>query len=194
MVENYVLGEIRRSDFILLHWRNDFPNVKHLEWDEIASIISRSEALQDWYFKKLESMKVLVEMPSWARDVMSIKEFDTIRNDILGYSNALAKLSQDISNVAIRRNEEVKDLRKDFDVKWQSTLQNAHIFIFTLNSSKLPVRILMEIENYEPSKEGDLTKSQFARLKLDSFKKKLFDLHSQGINVFDYVRDEALKF
>lgn len=194
MENEFLMSEIKRSDFILEHWRREFPNVKHLQWNDIAKIISRSEALQDWYFKKLESMKVLVEMPSWAREVMSVEEFDKIRNDLNGYSSSLNNLSRQIAQVAISRNDEIKNLRDAFDVKWSSTLQNAHVFIFTLNSSKLPVKILMEIENYEPSSDQDLTKSQFARVKLDSFKRKLFELNSQGVNVFDYVRDEALKF
>lgn len=194
MENTTIISEIRRSDYILEHWRSDFPNVKHLEWDDIAKIISRSEALQDWYFKKLESMKVIVEMPMWAREVMSISEFDKIRNDIKGYAEASAALSREISNVAKRRNEEVKQLRSDFDTKWKSTLDKANVFIFTLNSSKLPVKILMEIENYEQVSDKMLTKAQFARLQLDSFKRKLFDLNSQGVDIFKYVDDEALKF
>jgi len=189
-----VFSEIKRSDYILEKWASSFPNVKHLEWDEIHSLISRSSALQDWYFKQLSEMKVLLEIPSWAREVMSFNEFDKIRNDLKGYNEALTKLSKDISSVALRRNEEVKKLRDDFSVKWESTLENAHIFIFTFRTNQLPIKVLMEIEAYNQKTDKDLTKAQFSRLKLDSFKRKLFDLHSEGVNIFDYCKDEALKF
>lgn len=194
MEEYSVISEIKRSDFIIERWSNDFPNVSHLSWDEIAKLISRSTALQDWYFKQLQEMQILVDMPSWAREVMSFKEFDKVRNDLSGYNEALNDLSNKIALVARRRNDEVKQLRADFSAKWESTLSNAHIFIFTLRTDQLPIRILMEIENYSQKTEKDLTKSQFSRMKLDSFKRKLFDMNAQGHNVFDYVKDEALKF
>lgn len=195
IMENYeVISEIKRSDFILERWSRDFPNVSHLTWEQIAKLISRSTALQDWYFKQLQEMQVLVEMPSWAREIMSFKQFDKIRNDLKCYNEALSELSNKIALIAMKRNEEVKELRSNFNVKWESTLDNAHIFIFTLRTDQLPIRILMEIENYIPKNEKDLTKAQFSRLKLDSFKRKLFDLHTDGINVFEYVKEESLKF
>lgn len=194
MAQNQIISEIKRSDFILDHWRKDFPKVADLEWKDISKLISRSEALQDWYFTKLESMKVLVEMPSWAREVMSIQEFDRVRNDIKSYAEATNKLSTDIANEAIQRNMNIEKLREQFRVKWDSTLDDNVVFIFSLNASKLPIRILMEVENYEQTSDKDLTKAQFARKKLDDFKRKLYELHKEGVNVRDYCRDEALKF
>lgn len=194
MVKTDLMIEIKRSDFILDHWRKDFPNVADLKWSEISKLISRSEALQDWYFNKLEGMKVLVEMPSWTRDIMSIDEFDKVRNDIKSYSEAVSDLSRKIANVALERNEMIEKLRHDFNVKWHTSLENDMVFIFSLNSSMLPIKILMEIESYEQKSQSDETKSQFARRQLDNFKRKLFKLSKEGVNVRDYVKDEALKF
>lgn len=194
MDKTEIILEIKRSDFILDHWRKDFPKVADLKWDQISKLISRSEALQDWYFGKLESMKVLVEMPSWSRDIMSIGEFEKVRNDIKSYSEAVSELSAKIAKVALERNEEIEKIRRDFRVKWDTTRDNDMVYIFTLSSSMLPIRTLMDIENYEQKSDKELTKSQYARKQLDDFKRKLFNLSKEGTDIRSYVNDEALKF
>lgn len=170
----YKTDQVTRDDYIISCWNRKFPDQKLEDIKRIQEFITSSEALQEWYSMIMANYQINVNMPDYLKDLIPVEDFNKVKIKFDRYKQRQSLKSESINKVALRMQNEIEKISKEFEKDEEELKKDPLLYILTLNRSHLPLDLQSEIINFTPKDAEDpVTKKQFSKEKVINFQKDL---------------------
>jgi hypothetical protein len=176
---------IDKGEFVLNHFKKDFPKMKIKDYDQLLKIISRSKKLSEWYSKVSLLFADSIQLPLAFKDKFDPNEYQQLFSDIKNYKENLALESADIQRESAVFDQTILKIRNKYKKLNDVIINKNKVYpILTLTKEKLPISAQIQIEDYTP-KTGDVTqkKTAYAREILIQYQRALVDLVKENNDV-----------
>lgn len=176
---------IDKREFILKHFKTDFPNVKVKDYDQFEKVLNRSTKLQEWYQKVSLLYADSIQLPVAFKENFDPVEYKEFFKDMTRYKQCLVNESKEIEELSMRFNEDLSIIKDNWKSKRDEIVNINQVYkILTLTADRLPISLQIEIENYTPSTGDVLQKKRlYAREMLITYQKALLEVLKQDDSI-----------
>lgn len=182
-----------RKAFVEKRFEEEFGEFH--DYNKVTNLVSRSEALQEWYARVIEDYILEVDVPQYFKELITPEKYKELSEKVSEYNVNNRNESAELTTCAEKYKEKVKAIKDKYKPKFDALNKDALVRILTLDSSKLPLGLQLQLDNYTPSDESDpKTASIVAREMLIRYKIDLLERHSKGEDVISYIHDNQTKF
>lgn len=168
---------------------------RELEFDMIAKLVSRSEALRNWYAKQLEDFILEVDVPEYYANILTPIEFKQLSVEVAKVNKNYALESKELNIISEKYKKDCEQVRNNYKIKNDLLFSNKLVKILTLNSESLPIGLQLKLENYTPSDQDDIrTSALYGRELLVRYKISLIEALKRGEDVDTIISNDTEKF
>lgn len=162
-----------KDKYILDMFRNQFPDVKVSDVDQMYKVISRSKTATQWLTIANASYVNIVKVPAFAYDLIKPDQMEGIQKELSGINNINKLKGAAIKAAADDFKTKLKSIENDPQYQLPANMSK-YAKVLMLNVSDMPLNIQIAIESYTPKDTMSYPqKSDYAREILGSYKRSL---------------------
>lgn len=175
--------EFDRASYVLEQFKNDYPDIEVGEDIKLVySLCSRSTALNTWLASVNLKFSDYTQLPLYLSSLIEPTKFKVIKEEISEVRKIVASSSSKRLDAAKKYQAEIAKIDKEEASLLQAKKKDNPILkVLTMNSTRLPLSLQLQIEKYVPTVTDDEAASRkvYAREMLIQYKIGLIKMIKQ---------------
>jgi hypothetical protein len=171
-----------KSEFVFNRFLMDFPHLVQVrDVQMVYSLASRQNNLAEWLAKVNLDYALQQNEPTFYRDHVDPKEYETISGDIQETSIRNRNRANEEVAAALEYKSKMANIAKKYD---KFNYKSKYSRIILMNTTELPLTLQIAIDSYNPAEDPDLVSQKtYAREMLVQYKLALINYLKQNPQV-----------
>lgn len=182
-----------KSKFVYEKFRQDYPNIKIKDSDQVYALASRSAKLNSWLANVNLEYALQENAPTFYRDHVSAEQFIEADKEVKKINVLNSEKAKEQSLAAQSYKDELERIEKKYCEKIKTS--NTIAKILALNTTALPLSIQLAIDNYTPAQSSSPNQRTYSRECLINYKITLLKVvnNNPEVDIDKLITDNQVK-